>query len=1543
MNMRKHPACPSPFAVLVLAVMLSWTPAGATLPAPEHTFYGTVSVDGSPLFAGSVFVARSPGDATDCPAACDLGTCSLTIFAEYDVPPDPPVDYVYVLRVPIDTVSPLVPGSAAEGEAACFYVNGELSGSAIIGERGETTRFDVDPIARPGLSINNVSVLEGAAGTTPATFTVTVDPPAVTEILVEYRTEDGAATTSDLDYTAESETLTLSASAAAPLSSFPISIDVLGDVAEEFDETFIVRLIDVENARIADAEGLGTIRDDDAPARVSVVATTVTEGDVDAVFNVALSRALGSRVDVWYATQPGTGTATEGDDYMAVSGVARIFPGQRLATFSVPILADSRHEPNETFFVELSDPVNAILDPTGSIAEGTITDDERMLEWVEAERDGVAGVEGLDTAIAAVVAADGRNVYAAGQFDNAISIFDRAPADAVDAGELSFAGFVADETGTGFIELLGVAALAMSHDDRYLYAASSTSSTVTVFDRSQLTGMLTIADVAKEGVDGVTGIAGASAMALSPDVLPSHLYVASPSSKTLAVFDRDDLSGALTHVQTLTEGLFGVDGLAGVVGLGVTPDGAHVYAASYLENGVARFDRDAITGELSFVDALRAGESDALGRLVDGTRGAHGVAISPDGRHVYVTGRSDHSLAAFRRAHEAADPDYGQLTYLESETQAVGGVDGLDGASAVTVSFDGKFVYVTGFQADAVTVFARNTNPASSEYGELDFIETRRNSESDVAGVARPTWAAVGPGDREVYVTGSLDDAVAVFFRELETPSNPHPLSFEFSHVPGVWSGDATVDVSWSGATDNDGGAGVGGYSFRFISTPPGGVSDEFVDAGHRDDPQRVTSPPLPDGSYDFHLRTCDRGANCAADFVVPGPFLIDVTPPTGPEIIGNSLVSDVATLTWNPSSDGTGSGLSGYTGCFDTTAGTECTACQSAQVFDVAAGGPSLPAGAVSATSPSLVNAAWYFHICPIDDVGNVGATVHVPILVDLCRDADLDGFGSQPNTTCPNAGTDCDDNNPAINVGTAFYRDLDGDGFGDPAVNKTECAPGPGFVTDNTDCNDADPDVRPGALEDCDNGIDDNCNGDLDDPDASCLSGCGGSVRDLRGAWSFIGTRVVDVGLNASGLCGKMLDVGAPSSPEVHSFVGSAWEGHLCGVPVNDFNIDVSRSYFVRSELPTRWCEEGTTVFSPLAVNLAGSWNPISLPDWADGAYTAASACQEINAQGGTAVEVDRYVNGAWQGHVCGFPFDDFPLVPGEGYFVRSISASTWLVAEPPPPPPDVTTPAATATPNPPSASLGVPSPPPEELCVRQLANVTDQSFTVVWGADRATTGSILYGTSPDHLTKPACDVRDGSYPDCTEISATHFIQVGGLMPETTYYVQGFTDGRPIGKPFEATTGPVLAVPASDTIYGSVVKAGSPAADTYVCAAVEDGDGFGDPGSSAPVCGLVTGEDAGYWSMNLGGLRTADHQAVFGYSELGDQVRQRVCGAGLGCAERSIDTGADAPAVTAEITEACESAGVLRPDPEEMNERLKRLEPEDDLDPRQDSRGAD
>ncbi|WP_116107459.1 PKD domain-containing protein [Lewinella sp. IMCC34191] len=71
-----------------------------------------------------------------------------------------------------------------------------------------------------------------------------------------------------------------------------------------------------------------------------------------------------------------------------------------------------------------------------------------------------------------------------------------------------------------------------------------------------------------------------------------------------------------------------------------------------------------------------------------------------------------------------------------------------------------------------------------------------------------------------------------------------------------------------------------------------------------------------------------------------------------------------------------------------------------------------------------------------------------------------------------------------------TRFYRDADGDGFGDSAVAVDDCSAPGGYVSNASDCNDANPNVHPGAAEICD-GTDNNCDGAVDEGAACVASG--------------------------------------------------------------------------------------------------------------------------------------------------------------------------------------------------------------------------------------------------------------------------------------------------------------------------------------------------------------------------------------------------------------------------------------------------------------------
>jgi glucose/arabinose dehydrogenase len=220
------------------------------------------------------------------------------------------------------------------------------------------------------LSIGDVSVPEGDSGVSFANFPVTLSAASPVDVSVGYQVYDGTATM-QVDYAPVRGTLVIPAGQ----TSATIAVPIFGDKMYESDEKFTVKLSSSLNASITRSTGTGTILNDDAPPAITIVPTSVVEGNSGvtyAAFSVTLSTPSGFAATVNYATADGTATA--GSDYLATSGTLTIPAGQRMGTILVSVLGDTQPEPDETFFVNLSSPGKATL-ATPS-AQGTILDDD---------------------------------------------------------------------------------------------------------------------------------------------------------------------------------------------------------------------------------------------------------------------------------------------------------------------------------------------------------------------------------------------------------------------------------------------------------------------------------------------------------------------------------------------------------------------------------------------------------------------------------------------------------------------------------------------------------------------------------------------------------------------------------------------------------------------------------------------------------------------------------------------------------------------------------------------------------------------------------------------------------------------------------------------------------------------------------------------------------------------------------------------------------------------------------------------------------------
>jgi CSLREA domain-containing protein len=293
-------------------------------------------------------------------------------------------------------------------------------------------------------------------------------------------------------------------------------------------------------------------------------------------------------------------------------------------------------------------------------------------------------------------------------------------------------------------------------------------------------------------------------MALSPD--GKQLLAGQWETNQIVVYAVNPSSGSLNK-----QGNFSQSGMTGISGIRYSADGKNVYYSSIFGNGVGVATR-AEDGALSATQVITSGTPIICGITATkpptfitcplGTmNGARALDISPDDRHLYVTGALDGTLTVFGR--QATD---GTLLLTQRISRTIEGVNLLGGAFGVLVSPDGQNVYVAGRDDNAVVAFKRNTDNGHLHY-LTHYVDGDGIEANTAASINRPIELALSPDGNFLYVTSLGDDALQIFRRTpadgsiepiAELAVGVDPYHIEISQDPAgerllvaLWNGDA--------------------------------------------------------------------------------------------------------------------------------------------------------------------------------------------------------------------------------------------------------------------------------------------------------------------------------------------------------------------------------------------------------------------------------------------------------------------------------------------------------------------------------------------------------------------------------------------------------------------------------------------------------------------------------------------------------------------------------------------------------------------------------
>ncbi len=332
---------------------------------------------------------------------------------------------------------------------------------------------------------------------------------------------------------------------------------------------------------------------------------------------------------------------------------------------------------------------------------------------------------------------------------------------------------VFEETGTPVAAAAGPYGVTLDPQGNNVYVTADTAGVIDRYLRNSGGYPTSGLGYADNSISGGSYLAGSIRSLVSPD--GKFVYTAAATDDAINTYERNPSDGTLSYKESVKFGdvwtfpcisiciTATIKGLNGAYAMAISPDGKYIYVSGISSNSITVLERNPDTGSLmhaKLVNSVIYLRPNLVIERVDNTNlsGAYDIAISPDGQNLYATGYNGNTLMVFKR-----DAANGDILPVSGGVYGTAAVPSLQGVFRVTLSPDGNFVYTSSFDSNKITAFQRDPTT-----GKLTPISGGVYGDG-VAG-HYITSAAVSPDGKYLFATEyASPGSVLVYLRDQAT------------------------------------------------------------------------------------------------------------------------------------------------------------------------------------------------------------------------------------------------------------------------------------------------------------------------------------------------------------------------------------------------------------------------------------------------------------------------------------------------------------------------------------------------------------------------------------------------------------------------------------------------------------------------------------------------------------------------------------------------------------------------------------------------------